>query len=283
MMKFSKGFYVVQLPILTGLAVIPQLSTIATPPPTSCMVDVTDGRNPLGNRNLLNFKQLEDGTTIVTYERLPANITNIRAKATIESQRVLKMYEMPIASVREALLAKPELYDELLGFKPNGGFKAVNALLVCQSKDLSAVPRSPTIASLADGSYSYWNGKPTAPNGTVSNDALLKAGGVLYTFVKKGDQVTGSFGAVDGEAICVKGTAKDNIITGMAFPLDGMGSSQGEVMKSWHPSGVLKVGNWQPGKPEMPGRYARAALTLDGFNRVTIDRQSMPKACVSQN
>lgn len=105
--------------------------TVSTPKERVCNLDTTKA-TPIGNRNLLNFKQLEDGTTIVTYERLPAIMTNIRAKATIGSKRVLTMYDMPIESVRNALLMKPDLYDELLGFKSENGFKDVNNRLVCQ-------------------------------------------------------------------------------------------------------------------------------------------------------
>ena len=104
---------------------------VSGPKERVCNLDTTKA-TPIGNRNLLNFRQIEDGTTIVTYERLPANMSNIRAKATIGSKRILTMYDMPIESVRNAFLTKPDLYDELLGFKSENGFKAVNALLVCQ-------------------------------------------------------------------------------------------------------------------------------------------------------
>jgi hypothetical protein len=110
---------------------LPKVETPAGSKERVCMIN-PNGENPLGNRNLLNFKQIEDGTTIVTYERLPENIRNIRARATVSSTRVLIMYDVPIESVRRAFLDKPALYDELLGFKSEDGFKAVNAQLVCE-------------------------------------------------------------------------------------------------------------------------------------------------------
>jgi hypothetical protein len=86
----------------------------------------------LALRTTLNFKQLEDETTIVTYEQLPADVSNIRAKATIASKRILTMYDTPIESVRSAFLAKPALYDKLLGLKSSDGFKPVNDVLICE-------------------------------------------------------------------------------------------------------------------------------------------------------
>jgi hypothetical protein len=131
MMKFLTAFCSVLLMMLIGVGLVSPATAIAAPKQVVCNIDPS-AVSPLGIRNTLNFKQLEDGTTVVTFERLPANVKNVRAKATIAAKRTLTMYEMPITSVREAFLAKPALYTELLGFQPEEGFKAVNALLVCQ-------------------------------------------------------------------------------------------------------------------------------------------------------
>jgi hypothetical protein len=256
-----------------------QAPTIAAPIPT-CTPDSSKGNSPIGMRNALTLQQI-DNDTVITYDSYPSNAgTFLRnRRATIASTRKLVLYSTPIATAREILLANPSLYSELLGFKPEKGFKTVNALLTCTATPSS---KSKSIAELPDGTYSYWTGKPNPADRKMTNDALLKAGGILYTFTKKGDKLTGSFSPIDNESICVEGLINGNTLTGMAYPENGLGTPSTSLF-SWHASGYLQVGSWEPKKADKPGHYHQAKLDLSAFNPVVLDRTFTPRAsCMSK-
>lgn len=197
---------------------------------------------------------------------------------TLSTSRTLTFSNTPIAVAREKLLANPSLYDELLGFKSEKGFKAINDNLLCTGSS----SKSKSIAELPDGTYSYWTGKANPADRKMTNDALLKAGGILYIFTKKGDKLTGNFSPIDNESICVEGTLNGNLLTGMAYPEDGLGTPSTSLF-SWHASGYLQVGSWEPKKATKPGHYHQAKLDLSPFNPVVLDRTFTPKAsCMSK-
>lgn len=276
------------LPIATFFAV--QSPTMAAPTmtapmaaTTTCTIDANKGTSPIGMRNALTLKQI-DADTVMTYDSFPSNAGTFGAnrRATIATTRTVILYGTPIATAREILLANASLYTELIGFKPKKDFKVANDLLTCTngSSKNSSTPKS--IAELPDGTYSYWSGKATSPDRKMTNDALLKAGGVLYIFTKKSNKITGSFAPIDDQSICVEGNIEGNSLTGMAYPEDGLGSTSTKLI-SWHPSRYLQVGAWEPTKAAKLGHYRQAKLDLTAFSPVVLDRPFIPKAsCMSK-
>ena len=118
----------------------------------------------------------------------------------------------------------------------------------------------------------------------MTNDDLLKAGGILYIFTKKNNAISGIFAPIDGETICVEGTIEGNRLTGMAYPNGpNGGGSTSTKLTSWHPSGYLQVGSWKPKKAAKQGHYHQAKLDLTAFSPVNLDRPITPKAsCMAQ-
>ncbi len=270
-------FAAVQAPAMAVPVMFPMAAT------TTCTIDASKGASPIGMRNALTLKQI-DADTVMTYDSFPSNAGTFggNRRATIATTRTVVLYGTPIATAREILLANTSLYTELIGFKPEKGFKVANDLLTCTngSSKNSSTPKS--IAELPDGTYSYWSGKVTSPDRKMTDDALLKAGGVLYIFTKKSNKITGSFAPIDNQSICVEGNIEGNNLTGMAYPEDGLGRTSPKLF-SWHPSGYLQVGSWEPKKAAKPGHYYQAKLDLTDFNPVVLNRPSTPKAsCMSR-
>ena len=279
------------LPIAASLLV--QAPSIAAPKmtapvsaSTTCTIDSSKGTSPIGMRNALTLKQI-DADTVITYDSFPSNAGTFAGnrRATIATTRTVVLYGTPIATAREILLANASLYTELIGFKPEKGFKAANDLFTCTNGGMTTTPAAPVatdpIAELPDGTYSYWSRKPPVGR-RITNDDLLKVGGILYAFTKKGNTVTGTFAPIDGETICVEGTIEGSRLTGMAYPNGGVGSTTTKLI-SWHPSGYLQVGSWEPKKAAKPGHYHQAKLDLTTFSPVNLDRPLTPKAsCMSQ-
>ena len=277
------------LPIAAFLAL--QSPTIAAPTmatptmaSTTCTIDANKGTSPIGMRNALTLKQI-DADTVITYDSFPSNAGtfNGNRRATIATTRTVVLYGTPIAMAREILLANASLYTELIGFKPEKDFKVANDLLTCTKGNTTSTSKTPkSIAELPDGTYSYWSGKATSPDRKMTNDALLKAGGVLYIFTKKSNKITGSFAPIDDQSICVEGNIEGNSLTGMAYPEDGLGSTSTKLI-SWHPSRYLQVGAWEPTKAAKLGHYRQAKLDLTAFSPVVLDRLFTPKAsCISK-
>lgn len=139
-------------------------------------------------------------------------------------------------------------------------------------------PASSRVQNLPDGNYRYWSGTPSGS--VVSNDALLANGGVTFTFTKRGNAITGIFGYVDGEAICVQGQISGNTVSGMAVQtLRGARAvSAGETFQNFGPSGYLQV---RRGRQVSPGvvRYGSALLNLNGLNRINAGSRVPPMGC----
>ena len=116
-----------------GFAATVQPPAIADSVRVVCMTDPNKGMSPIGMRNSFTLTQYADGNTTATYVSFPSNADGGGTDpVTIDSTRTLTFVNTPVAGARKALLAKPNLYDSLLGFKPDKGFKAVNDLLVCK-------------------------------------------------------------------------------------------------------------------------------------------------------
>lgn len=254
------------LMLLPIAAFLPLSQSPTQAAPITCTINNRNGNSPIGMRNAFTLKQV-DRNTLATYDSFPSNAGSYQGNSVaIATTRTLIFYNMSIDRAREAMLSKPSFYTELIGFQPEKGFKSVNDLLTCTA---AATPK--TIADLPDGQYSYWTGRPKPPERKMSDVALLKSGGVLYNFTKTGVRLTGSFAPIDGETICVEGIILGNKLTGMAYPADGMGSNSVSRF-SWHPSGYLQVGGWEPAKPGKPAHYHEAELDLSAFNPVVLDQ-----------
>lgn len=257
-----------------------QSPTLAAPSTTNlCIFDRSKGDNSIGMRNGFSLRQ-NGSNTIAIYDNLPSTIGGPAVRGvTLSTSRTLTFFNTSIAAARAKLLANPSLYNELLGFKSDGGFKPVNDNLTCTGSQLS---QSPSIADLPDGTYSYWTGKPNPADRRMTSDALLKAGGILYIFTKKNSKITGNFSPIDNQGICVEGQLEGNTVMGMAYPFDGIGTTSTSLF-SWHPSGYLKVGSWEPKKTNKPAHYHEAQLDLSAFNPVVLDRPLSPQAsCTSK-
>ncbi len=266
------------LPIATLLAF--QSPTLAAPSAANvCTFDRSKGDNSIGMRNGFVLRQNENNTVAI-YDSLPSSIGGRTVTGvTLSTSRTLTFFNTSIDAARAKLLANPGLYDELLGFKAEKSFKSVNDNLVCTG---STISKTKSIAELPDGTYSYWSGKPNPADRKMTNDALLKAGGILYIFTKTGNNITGSFSPIDNMGICVEGTIEGNRLTGMAYPPDGLGTASTSLF-SWHPSGYLKVGSWEPKKATKPGHYHQAKLDLSAFSPLIMERTNTPKAsCTSK-
>lgn len=136
----------------------------------------------------------------------------------------------------------------------------------------------PMIGSLPDGNYRYWNG--ATDNAIVTNQELLENGGVTFLFSKRGNNVTGIFAYVDGEAICVQGQVNEDTVTGISVQnLSGAGVlSDGETFASFGPSDRLQVRRGRQIN-DTTVRYASTLLNLEGLNQINAGTVLPPRAC----
>ncbi len=139
-----------------------------------------------------------------------------------------------------------------------------------------APARSVTVAALPNGSYRFWNGRPKAP--VVTDETLLKEGGVLFVFRKEGDRITGNFSHIDGEdSACIFGIANNNTVSGFAYPYSNEVKPAGENFQSWGPSGFLQV---RRSRTEGTiNYYGSALLDLADFNRINLGPVVPPSRC----
>ncbi|MBE9156165.1 hypothetical protein IQ265_04865 [Nodosilinea sp. LEGE 06152] len=156
-------------------------------------------------------------------------------------------------------------------------------MLITQAQALPAPtatpqPASSRVQNLPDGNYRYWSGTPSG--GVVSDDALMANGGVTFTFTKQGNTITGIFGYVDGEAICVQGQVSGNTVAGMAVQtLQGASViSAGETFQNFGPSGYLQLRRGRQASPTVV-RYGSALLNLNGLNRINAGSRVPPRGC----
>ena len=153
-------------------------------------------------------------------------------------------------------------------------------MLITQAEVLAPVNApTTTIQTLADGNYRYWNG--TTTQSIVSNETLLANGGIVFLFRKQGNNVTGIFSYVDGEAICVQGQVNGNTISGLAVQtLQGASVlSAGESFASFGPSGALSVRRGRKVSRQVV-RYDSALLNLAGLNRINAGSVLPPSGCI---
>ncbi len=134
------------------------------------------------------------------------------------------------------------------------------------------------VQDLPDGNYRYWNGTPSGA--VVSDQTLLADGGVTFTFRKQGNNVTGIFGYVDGEAICVQGQVNGNTVSGISVQnLAGASVlSAGETFQSFGPSGYVQVRRGRQLSPTMV-RYSSTLLNLNDLNRINAGTRVPPSGC----
>ena len=154
------------------------------------------------------------------------------------------------------------------------------ALLITQANAIGRPPSSPqpTISSLPDGNYRYWSG--SSSNTSVSDQELLDSGGVTFLFSKQGNDVTGIFGDVDGEAICVQGQVNDTTVTGIAVQtLQGASVlSSGESFSNFGASDRLQVRRGRQLDDETV-YYSSTLLDLEGMNRINAGSVLPPLVC----
>lgn len=165
------------------------------------------------------------------------------------------------------------------GGDPNCG-ETEMATLITQANVLTSLTGAtrPTISSLPDGNYRYWNG--SSNNAVVSDEELLANGGVTFRFRKQGNNITGVFGYVDGEALCVQGQVNGDTVTGISVQnLRGATvQSAGESFTSFGPSGLLQVRRGrQVGRETV--RYSSTLLDLTGLNRINAGSVLPPDGC----
>ncbi|MGD1856227.1 MAG: hypothetical protein ACFB2W_18455 [Leptolyngbyaceae cyanobacterium] len=297
---------------MTGAIAQPLL---AQSPTITCRYDPSTGTpNPLGMRTFISLTET-DGTTEVTYEQLGTMVPGA-VEAVLTTQRSLLFPNRSIDAVRQLLVNTPTYYQELVGFADPEGFAPVNATLVCQAEAVAARPAAPrqraaqprgaelpdlsalpdntsednlsngegitpatfydTIAGLADGNYRYVSG-PAAVDRVYSDQELLNRGGVLFLFQKTGDSIVGSYGYIDGEAICIEGRVSGNTVTGQAYPNDGMALDLAEDFAFWGPATFLKVRRTQG--DEGARYYSSATLELGDFSKINSGSSLPPSRC----
>ncbi len=154
------------------------------------------------------------------------------------------------------------------------------AILISQAEVISrpTPTAQPPIGSLPDGNYRYWTG--SSNNAVVSDQELLANGGVTFLFSKRGNNVTGLFGYVDGEAICVQGQVNDNTVTGISVQnLRGANVlSSRETFANFGPSDRLQVRRGQQINRETV-RYNSTLLNLAGMTRINAGSVLPPGRC----
>lgn len=166
----------------------------------------------------------------------------------------------------------------------------ITSFEVVQTNTRPADP-SVTISDLPDGNYRYWSGPAT--DAVITGDELLATGGVLFLFSKRGNSVTGNFGQIDGESICIQGQANGDTVTGFAlqkFP-GAQVLSDGETFANFPPDGRLKVrrGRSLPSTDSLNidgrvvpidvVRYSSAILDLRNLNRINAGTVEPPEVC----
>jgi hypothetical protein len=133
-----------------------------------------------------------------------------------------------------------------------------------------------TIASLPDGNYRYWSGRPNQV--TVSDEELVAGGGYLFVFNKSGDWVVGRLSRVDtSDSMCVLGPVNGNTVSGFAYPGDARVTYLGENFTQWGPAPYLQI-RWGQRRGRQ-SRYDSALLNLNGFSRINAGTQMPPLNC----
>jgi hypothetical protein len=292
------------LSVLGGVAIAPSLTQppasaqVSTPlqsptqnptqtviPTTTCAFDPSLGKpNPLGMRTFVTLSEASGNTTVV-YEQFPSPVSvtgGSNAPVTIAQRRTLTFFNTPVVTARQQLLSVPTYYTTLLGSAAPDGFAPVNAVLTCRTNTANNPTPTPTptpsasVASLPDGNYRYWTGRPPA-GGVVSDEELLRQGGILFLFSKKGNQIFGSYGQIDNVGICLSGQVSNNTFTGTAVERgDATVISAGESLIPWDAAGLLRVRRGSKTGDRI--QYNDATLDLSSFSRINAGRRP-PSRC----
>jgi hypothetical protein len=254
-----------------------------SPQPTAtCAFDPNSGKqNPLGMRAFVSIRE-SDGNTTFVYEQLPSPVGGSRTPVTIAQRRELTFFNTNIAAARQQMLDTPTYYTTLLGSAAPEGFAPVNAVLTCRtSASSSPSPTSPSpaaakISALPDGNYRYWTGRSS--NAVVTDEELLRNGGVLFIFRKTGNQLVGNYSRIDDVGICLSGQINDNTLTGIAVQQgDASVLSEGDRFVSWDPSGLLRVRRGVATENRV--QYNSAIADLRGFSRINAGTREPPTRC----
>jgi hypothetical protein len=247
----------------------------------TCAFDTGMGKpNPLGMRAYITAVEI-NGDTTFTYEQFPSNVSGeTGVPATIAQERKLTFYKTDVTKARDLMLKNPVYYEELVGFKDAARFKEVNELMRCQTADGQPLDKSAKVADLPDGTYRFWSGN--SRDGNISDDELLKQGGFLYVFSKKGNRAIGSISHIDDEGgACVEGILGGNTVSGFATTYQ----AQKEFNKtdSFEPLGIIPDGALKVRKgakvSEGRVRFASALLNLNGYMKVGLGKSQAPRSC----
>jgi hypothetical protein len=265
-----------------GTMVLP----IATPAETTnltatCAFDTESGKpNPLGLRAYITAVEI-GGDTTFTYAQFPSNVAGDGAVgATIAQERHLTFYKTSVIQARQLMLKNPTYYAALVGVEDEKGYGAIDAILTCRGINGQPIQAALTIATLPDGEYRFWSGATRKDN--VSDEELLKQGGILFVFSKKKGQVLGNIAPVDGESgVCVEGSVAGNTISGFAtVPQKLETFNQGDTLEPLPsiPDGALQV---RRGKLVKPNRvkFFSALLNLNGYSKISLGKSVVPKRC----
>jgi hypothetical protein len=240
--------------------------------------------NPLGMRAFVTAAEMINGDTTFKYEQFPAPVPGSgNPPMTLAQQRELTFYKTKIDAARQLLLDNPKYYQELLGFQDPDGFAAMNAVLVCKS--VTVVPRPPTapsrppISELPDGNYRFWSGIPTVTQ--ISDEELLKQGGIVFLFRKTGDRILGALSQIDAEAgVCIEGVVNGNTVSGFATSFTPRKDVYtGDEFKTWGvPDGSLQVRRGEVVADNLV-KYTSSLLNLATYNRINVGQVQPPKQC----
>jgi hypothetical protein len=275
-----------------SLAVIAALfTTIAVPITThaepgnlvaACAFDTNSGKpNPLGLRAYISAIEV-NGNTVYTYEQFPSNVAGDKGVAsTIAQQRKLTFYDTSIAKARRLMLANPAYYEALVGFKDDDGYAAVDAVLSCQDVNGKPLQKVSSIEQLPDGDYRFWSGQNRQD--TFSDEELLKQGGILFVFRKKGNQVIGTTAQIDSEGgACVEGSIGGNTVSGFATvfrPLEEVNKGENFEPLAIIPDGSLRVRRGKVSKNST--KFFSALLNLNGYSKINLGDNKPPTKCGS--
>jgi hypothetical protein len=263
-----------------------QSPTQTVAPTTACAFDPSLGKpNPLGMRSFISITEAGGNTTFV-YEQFPSPVSvtgGSGAPVTIAQRRTMIFYNTPVAAARQQMLSVPTYYTTLLGSAAPDGFAPVNAVLTCRTNTANNPNPNPTptpsasVASLPDGNYRYWTGRPPT-GGVVSDEELLRQGGILFLFNKKGNQIVGSYGQIDNVGICLSGQVSNNTFTGTAVERgDATVISAGESLIPWDAAGLLRVRRGSKTGDRI--QYNDATLDLSSFSRINAGRRPPVSRC----
>jgi hypothetical protein len=240
-----------------------------------------------------------DGDSVFIYSQFPSVVTSSRPTppADVSSERTLTLYDTPLAEARQLLIDDPAYYAALLGtdgaLVGEDGFKPVNDTLTCQAVSEDNPPNSttppgdpenepaaprPTIADLPNGNYRMTSAE--YPLRVVSDQELLENGGIVFTFRKFGDTVTGNFGYIDSEVgACVSGTVAGNVVTGAAFTNDRPTTVDGKTYLGPDTSLALGASAGGDGEAFQGNRYNNSTVDLSDFSRINAGTVLPPESC----